>query len=87
MKVVAISLRMNRTSIAKAPQPRAAAIVRTVIGHMGETVVGGVDVRVADAIVDAAGAVDVLVVVDGIAAAAAGGDTRNLPRICADSHG
>lgn len=57
---------MNRTSIAKAPQPRAAAIVRTVIGHMGETVVGGVDVRVADAIVDAAGAVDVRVVAGGI---------------------
>ena len=62
------------------------------IVRMAETVAGAVDVRaaVADAIVDAAGAVDGLAVADGIADAAgqAGEDTKNhLPRIYTDLQG
>jgi hypothetical protein len=85
---------MSRTLIARAERHRLelVVIVLTEIVRMAETVVDAVEGPVAaGGIVDAAGAVDVLVGVgDGIAADAAGraGEgTRNLPRICADSHG
>jgi len=86
---------MSRTLIARADRRRlelAVTVLTEIVRRMAEIAADAVEGRVVvGAIADAAGAVDVLVVVeDGIVADAAGRAGKALtssPRICTDSHG
>src|ERR1039458_4282076 len=85
-------MRRNRTSTAKVERRTSAAVIVLLraIGRMAETAADAVDgPAAAGVIVDAAGAVDVLVVGEGIAADAAGrageGTKNLLPWVFADN--